>query len=264
MGYTAASVPLGFRRKVDSCLTCGSPVIASEEKCPTCNSHVGFPNVRAANAASERAALEQRFKSALERAEFRGAAAAVASFQAAVETSSAVVNCGLHILRELAEDTNALYSNYYLAVRGEVRRAAQVENDTQRRAVGAILFGAYAENMRSAALSLDGIGLASYGSKGSERVGYGLTLRDVAIAKRASLLEENEYDFVKRYGLTPSSILPPGYRCSWENRHQLAIAKLADIIGSETIPADYARILTVEHGQSVKRSVYRGAYLWPL
>jgi hypothetical protein len=233
---------------VASCLNCGSPVVPSEEKCPTCGSHVGFPNVRAVNAAPERAALQHRYKAALERAEFRGATAAVAGFRAAVETSSAVVNCSLYILRELAEDVNALYSNYYLAVRGEVRRAAEVENDTQRRAVGAILFGAYAENIRSAALSLDGIGLASYGAKGPERLSYGLMLRDVAIAKRASLLEENEYDFVKRHSLTPSSALPVGYRCAWENRNELATAKLADIIGPETQPADYARILLSSTG----------------
>jgi hypothetical protein len=73
-------------------------------------------------------------------------------------------------------------------------------------------------------------------------------LRDVAIAKRASLLEENEYDFVKRHGLTPSSAIPVGYRCAWQNRNELATAKLADIIGPETQPTDYAHILLSSTG----------------
>lgn len=233
---------------MDSCANCGSPVTASDEKCPTCNSHVGFPNVRAANTDAERKALQQRYQAALERAEFRGAKDEVAGFRAAVESSSAVANCNLYRLKDLAEDANALYSNYYLAVRGEVRRAAEAENDRHRRAVDAMLFGSYAEQIRFAALSIDGIGLTSYGSKKSDDASYGLNLRDVAIAKRASLLEENEYDFAERHSLTPSSTLPLGYRCAWENRNELAVAKLADIIGPGTQPKDYARILLTSTG----------------
>lgn len=118
------------------------------------------------------------------------------SFGAAVETSSAVANCSPYVLRELAEDANALYSNYYLAVRGEVRRAAEAENDRQRRAIDAMLFGSYAEKIRFAALPLDGVGLASYGSK-DQHASYGLMLRDVAIANRASLVRRERIRLCK-------------------------------------------------------------------
>jgi len=188
---------------VDSCPNCGAALVASEEKCPTCGDHVGPPNVRAANAPKERLALEQRYQAALERAELRNASKAVASFRAAIESSTAVANCGLYLLREL-------------------------------------LFGGYAEHIRFAAFSLDGVGLKSYGKDG---MSYGLGLRDVAIAKRASLLEENEYDFVKRHSLGASSDLPAGYRSPWEKRHELAVAKLADLIWPEVSPAEYAGIL---------------------
>jgi hypothetical protein len=157
----------------------------------------------------------------------------------------AVVSCGLYDLRRLATEENVLYTNYYLGVRGEVRRAAELENDRQRRTVDALLFGAYAEQIRFAALSLDGIGLKSYGKDG---LSYGLGLREVAIAKRASLLEENEYDFAKRHSLHAASGLPAGYRSAWENRHELAVAKLADLIWPETSPAEYAGILLRSKG----------------
>lgn len=230
---------------MDICPNCGASVLPSEEKCPTCGEHVGAPNVRAADATSERLALQQRYQSALERAELRDAKAAVANFRSALKTSVAVASCGLYRLRELATDANALYTNYHLGVRGEVRRAAELENDRQRRTVDALLFGGYADQIRFAALSLNGIGLTSYGKEG---LSYGLVLRDVAIAKRASLLEENEYDFVKRHSLDATSNVPAGYRSSWENRHELAVAKLADLIWPEISPAEFAGILLSSTG----------------
>lgn len=245
---------------MDTCPNCSAVLIGSEDKCPTCGEYVGAPNVRAADMASERAALDQRYDRAVERAGNRGAKEQVVGFRKAVERSVAVVGCDLYRLRELTKDSNSLYSNYYLAARGEVRRAAEVENDRQRRVVDAIVFGVYAEHIRYAALSLDGVGLSSYGKDG---LSYGLGLRDVAIAKRASLLEENSYAFVKRHHLTGTSSMPAGYRCSWGNRSLLATAKLADFIGPETTTSEYARILLSSSGdratdQFVEVHIYGG------
>jgi hypothetical protein len=230
---------------VDICPNCGASVLASEEKCPTCGEYVGAPNVRAANAPSERLALQQRYQAALERAELRNAKASVANFRSALESSVAVASCGLYFLREFVTNGNTLYTNYHLGVRGEVRRAAESENDRQRRTVDALLFGGYGDQIRFAALSLNGVGLRSYGKEG---LSYGLGLREVAISKRASLLEENGYDFVKRHSLDPTSNVPAGYRSSWENRHELAIAKLADFIWPEISAAEYAGILLSSTG----------------
>jgi hypothetical protein len=230
---------------VDSCPNCGASVVASDQRCSTCGEHVGAPNVRAANAPIERVTLQKRYQSALERAELRNAKGAVASFRLAVQSSAAVVSCGLYALRELVTDSNALYTNYYLGVRGEIRRAAELENDRQRRVVDALLFGGYADEIRFAALSLDGVGLKSYGKEG---LSYGLGLRDVAISKRASLLEENAYEFVKRHALDATSDFPAGYRSTWENRHELAVAKLADLIWPEISPTEYAGILLSSTG----------------
>lgn len=234
---------------VEFCPNCKSPVIASEEKCPTCGDHLGAPNVRAANVPKERAALQKRYQDALERAEFRKAKDAVTSFRSAVENSIAVASCSLYVLRELAASENALYTNYYLAVRGEVRRAAESENDRVRRSVDAILFGTYADQIRFAALSLDGLGLQSYGKDG---LAYGLGLKDVAIAKRASLLEENEYDFAKRHSLDTSATLPEGYRSDWESRAKLAVAKLGDSISSGLPKSEYGKVLMNNSGDRTK------------
>jgi hypothetical protein len=245
---------------VDLCSNCGAPLDINRDNCASCGDYVGAPNVRAVNKPNERLALQERYQAALERAEARNAKDAVAGFQTAMEASMAVASCDLYRLRELAADTNALYSNYYLAVRGEVRRAAEAENDRQRRTVDALLFGGYADQIRFAALSLDGVGLRSYGKEG---LSYGLGLRDVAVAKRASLLDENSYDFVRRRNLDATSTVPPGYRSAWDNRHELVVAKLADLVGPETFGSEYPRILLNSEGdratdQFVEVHIYGG------
>jgi hypothetical protein len=65
----------------------------------------------------------------------------------------------------------------------------------------------------------------------------------VAIAKRCSLLEENAYKFLKKWNLAPGDPPPPGYRAVWQTRHYLAVAKLGDIIDSQTKGEDFAGIL---------------------
>lgn len=221
---------------VSVCPTCASALVASEEKCSTCGEHIGYPNVRAANQPEERAALGVRYAAAVSRAQARGAGAVLQQFEEAVARSSAVVSCDLYRLREILADPRVLYTNYHLAVRGQVRQAAIEEFDRYRRTVDASLFGGYAEHIRNAALSLDGEGLPSYG-------GYSMVLRDVAVAKRASVLEENAYNFVKHHALQPGDPIPPGYRATWGSRQQLAVAKLADLIDSKNREAEFQHIL---------------------
>lgn len=230
---------------MDRCSNCGAPLEAGSEKCLTCGEYAGAPNVRVANSTEERRALQERYQAALERAESKGAMSVVADFRTAMTTTMAVASCALPRLKEFVEDANALYSNYYLAVTGQVRRAAEAENDRLRRIIDSSLFGRYAPEIRFAALSLGGVGLRSYGKNG---LCYGLGLRDVAVAKRSSLLEENSYDFVKRHNCGSGSRVPPGYRSSWENRHELAVAKLADFIVPDTKPSEYSGILLSSTG----------------
>jgi hypothetical protein len=213
--------------QVKNCPNCGAAAVPSEEKCPACGEYLGPPNVRAISESTERAALWARYEAALARAEMRGAKKKVLEFETAVASSVAVVAMDLYRLRDLAADARNWYSNYHLSVRGKVRQAATEANARQREAVDAIMFPGYGDEIVNAALSLDGKGLTSYGA-------YAVLLKDIAVAKRATVLEENAFNFVKRHKVAPHSVIPRGFRGVWVERQVLAVAKLADRIDSTT------------------------------
>lgn len=192
--------------------------------------------MRAAADDGEVKALAARYKEALDNAKARGADVLVEAFERAVGDSHAVVNLELMRLLDLVSKEQTLYANYHLAVKAEVREAAKAEFDRHRRAVDAILFGRYAEELRYAALSIDGRGLKSYGK-------YTIVLKDVAVAKRSSVLEENSFHFCKRHALKPGDPIPEGYRAVWGQRQKLAVAKLADAITSNTTVSSFTSLL---------------------
>jgi hypothetical protein len=228
------------------CANCGrSDIGESAVDCPTCNERLGFPNVRAATEAMEMDALRNRCERAVERAKTRGAVDRVHDFANAVAKSFAVINCDLYRLRELVTNEKSLYTNYYQAVRAHVRTAARGDFDRHRRAVDAMLFGEYAERIIFGALSVDGKGLASYGA-------YTVLLREETIAKRATVLDENAFRFVQRHGLQPGNRIPLGYRATWENKRELAVAKLADAVSSTTKETEFAGILLSSVGDRAK------------
>ena len=114
-------------------------------------------------------------------------------------------------------------------------------SDRRRRSVEGLIFGDYAEEIRYAALSLSGNGVVSYGP-------YAMQLSDVAIAKRATLLEENSYDFVETYAMRPGDPIPPGYRSTWQDRHKLAVAKIAERVSKTTPPDAHPALLLSSEG----------------
>src|SRR5262249_43481175 len=156
---------------------CDSPFSENEEKCSTCGEYLGYLNVRAATRPGEVNELQKRYETVMHRAAARGAQDIVSRFETAVRSSFAVIGCDIYVIRDLIV-ANKLYSNYYLRTRAQVRRLAQDEYDRRRRVVDAALFGAYSEHIVFAALSLDGMGLRSYGA-------YSVVLRDIAVSKRS-------------------------------------------------------------------------------
>ena len=223
------------------CSVCDSPVSAVTDRCSTCGTDVGAPNVRVVQELAEVSALESRFEYALARADARGTKQENDEFKRAVERSSAVVNCQLQFLKEFVTSSTVLYANYHRGVRAEVRKAAQEDLDRDRAIADATMFGSYAENIRMAALSLTDTGLSSYGP-------YSLKLRDVAVANRASLLEENSFSFIPHHNLTIKVPIPPGYRSTWAARAKLAVAKLADFIAPGMTEVDFQRLLLDDTG----------------
>lgn len=224
-----------------TCKICYSEVPDTWEKCPTCGAPAGPPNVRAAESVEARRALDERYQKALDRAQVNGSLSMLEKFDESVRQSSAVINVNHLSLIDMILSPNALYGNYNKLCEGQARKPAALDDDRERRGVEAIFFGGYAQEIRYAALSLDDSGLKSYGP-------YAMKLREVAISSRATVLEDNSYSFALKHGLKPGNGPPPGYIASWESRHKLAVAKLAERISAATDEADFARLLLFSEG----------------
>jgi hypothetical protein len=139
------------------CPKCGAEVDWSWHECLRCKQGLGFPNRRELESSDEHAALERRYEDAREVAQKRGALGRVEDFGSKVRTGSrAVVNMWPSLLADFLNDGRTLFSNYNLQVQGELRTPASVRDDRQRRATEGLLFGAYATEIRYAALTLDG------------------------------------------------------------------------------------------------------------
>ena len=208
---------------------CGGEIGAADDRCTTCGTDAGAPNVRAAE--EERAALQTRYEAAIETARREGREAALIKFDECAKKTFAVINVELRFLFGFLSSDNQLYGTYQLGVNAETRKAATARNDRHRIGVEGILFGSYGMKIRYAALSL-GNGLKSYGN-------YSIRLREVSVKERASLLEENSYTFVEHHHITPATPGPLGHRSVWSERHKLAVAKLAASITDATSDAEY-------------------------
>ncbi len=201
-----------------TCPVCGAAAIESLRNCPACQHDLGFPNVRAAESLDEVVALKARFAEASDVASRRGIDPEFADFVTAVDSDShVVVAVPAFYAREFLSNPRTIYTNYESLVGAGVRTPASFQDDSHRQTVSAKLFGSYAPEIRYGVLSLNGVGLKSYGR-------VFLRLRNVAIEKRVSFLAQNSYDFVKN--TLTNGTLPCGFRCAWNNRAQLAAAKV--------------------------------------
>jgi len=223
------------------CTVCGSAIPDAVEKCFTCGFNAGPPNVRAAQAIEEVTVLRERYQAAIDRAGAAGSLGIVQQFESAVSNSLAVINVDLNFLHHFVTSNVVLYANYEGAVAGRIRKPAETANDLKRRGVAGTLFGGYADEITYAALSLDGLAPVSYGH-------YGIQLRDVAVKNRATVLENNSYEFVKKNSLGPGDPRPRGFIATWENRSRLAVAKLGDYITPLTKVEDFPRLLLTSSG----------------
>lgn len=219
-----------------ACPQCTSLIPDTREKCLTCGHNAGPPNVRAANTEDEVRALEERYQDALDSARQKGCLPVVEKLFDAVEKSSAVINVDAWFLDFFAMNPTALYTNYEKAVAGNARKPATLENDAARRVAGSTLFGEYAGEIIYGALSLTGLGPHSYGP-------CVMTLKEITINQRTTVLENNSYDFVRKHQLLLGKKRPIGYLASWSSRSKLAVAKLEPYITSQTTEADLHQLL---------------------
>lgn len=224
----------------EKCPECDTSLSWASDHCQGCGIPIGAPNVR--EVAAERAALMRRYDQAVADNRKRGCESIADAFTTAVaEYSQAAINLWPAFLGQMLRDDKPLYSGYALQTEAETRLAADRSNDRKRRGTEGTLFGDYGLDIRYAALSLDGRGLVSYGS-------CTVSLRDALCQNKATLLEENAYDFVRRHRLLPGDPIPEARRALWKDRQYLATAKIAGDLRNDTTPEEFSALLLRSSG----------------
>lgn len=213
----------------ETCDDCGFGFVITEQRCPHCARPGRFPNVRLAELAAEREALDERYRVAKEDAGQRNASGAFERFEKRVGGSRAVLARSLAETERLASSDQELYATFYQLLEADLRVPEGSKWDTLRGVVDHAMFGDYRREIRFAALSLDERGLASYGE-------CFWVLRDDMIAHRASVFEENSVMFMvkRKISIVEIDDLPKGYRAAWGERGKLCGAKLAERIDPDT------------------------------
>lgn len=202
------------------CKHCGGVLSVSLRHCPTCNEDGGYPNVRRCTLDCNKEALEKRYNASKDKGNTKKL---LELEKLIINNSGVVVSMPATTARSLFDKPGTIYSNYEILVGESKRTPAAFPDDSKRSAVAGFLFGSYAKHIRYGVLSLTDEGLPAYGP-------VNVRLRDIAIEKRASFLEENSYKFVETHKLGFGSDIPLGYVSCWEDRHKLVVAKLQDQI----------------------------------
>ena len=230
-----------------NCTYCeDGPAIADHEtRCPRCARHIGFPNVRAARRRQERRALAQRYRTASVDATERGCKEVFTEFCHQVNYAHAIVCRPLAVAHALLSSDNSLYTTFYKLVEAGTRRPEQNKFDRTRMTIDGVLFPHYHEEIHFAALSLTNSGVTSFGE-------CSLVLQDDAIGHRATVFEENSFDFIMQQNIAVGAEIPPGHRATWRSRVRLAAVKLAHTLSHDTPTADFPGILLRDAHDSAK------------
>src|SRR5258708_40186632 len=121
----------------------------------------------------------------------------------------------------------------------KMRIRAGKQWDVLRVVADTALFGERVkEEIRFAALTLDGEGLTNYGN-------CSIVLKEEMIVHRASVFHENSVMFMKHRDIriTDAHDLPRGYRAPWNQRHQIGVAKLGGHLQAGTTPTQFPKLL---------------------
>jgi hypothetical protein len=232
------------------CAFCGNEVALALEQCPHCGRAGAVPNVKAAEAKAERRALDRRYQAGLRNATQRKCRATLDRFETALAGSKAVINGRVGLLERLASSDRELYSSYYQRLDAEIQAPYGDVWDVLRAKADATLFPLFGKQIRFAALTLDGVGVQSYGE-------CSLVLREDLIAHRASVFEDNSAVFLRDRDYK----LPPGCRATWKERPKLCVAKLAASLQVSMDSADFAGVL-LHQGKSSEEDRFVEVHVW--
>ncbi len=220
------------------CDHCDNEFLITASPCPHCAGRGHFPNVALADTDVEKKELARRYREAVDDAGQRGCADRLRAFETEAGRSEAVIARSLHETQRLANQDNEVYATYHQLTEIEFRIPDGDSWDVLRKVTDSALFGNYMKHIRFAALSLDGLGLMSYGE-------YAWVLRENMIAHRASVFEENSVMFMDRMDIRVADVdqLPKGHRATWQDRSKLCVAKLAAMIDSDTPAEAFPKLL---------------------
>jgi hypothetical protein len=227
------------------CRYCKLEFPASQAHCVHCARFAGYPNVFAAAAPKERAALRRNHERALRDASKRGASSVAQRFEQEVLRARVAIWRPLGEVLRLASKDNQLYTTYYRLADAGVQVPEGDEWDSLRTEADVAVFRGYHREIRFAALALDDRRLSNYGV-------CMMVLREEMIAHRATLFVENTAVRVKRSAGTrePGADLPPGLRATWKARGRLALAKVADRLTPSTDSHEFPVLLLAEGADS--------------
>jgi hypothetical protein len=170
------------------CTNCGTVILAHVARCHVCGADVGFPNVRAAEAAGEQAALAVRVNNARVTASARGCLAILEDFGRA--SSRAVLARSLGALDAFVKSDNLLYISFHRQVRAGARIPEDSHWDKGRAAAESTVHPIYSDEINYTALSLDGVGVLWWGE-------YSIVLKELHIASRTTVFEENPFSILR-------------------------------------------------------------------
>ena len=226
------------------CGDCGTEVPPHLKDCLGCEKDAGFPNVRAADSAVERDALEKRYQSALVSARAQGTTAILNDFEEAIAASKCVVTFPFLKLLGLLKSGNTLSVSFHKQVASESRIPENNPYDRARPIIEETLFRNYKSEMQYGLLSLDGKGSEQYG-------GAAVTFQTNMINSRTTAFEENSYTFcIVKHKMAMGASLPLGFRASWDRRATLAAAKLHLKLVAGTTPEAYPGVLLSHEKES--------------
>jgi hypothetical protein len=225
---------------MDTCpnSVCKKNVPVFVDRCPHCGASLPVPNVRAAERPIEKAALQRRYDAAIQDAKHRDTETITQQFEQSVAQSQAVIARPIGEIDRLTSSDRELYTSYYHLVSARQRLPEDAGMSLLRAVADETVFHGYKEQVRFAALTIDGKGLKNYGD-------FFMVLREEMIAGRANFFEENSVLWMKRHNLNYNDFdkLPPGSRATWPERGRLAVAKLGTKLETTTTSSDFTALL---------------------
>lgn len=219
-----------------NCPECSEVVPDSARYCLACGTDTGFPNVRLAERTEEVEILDKRLAMAIASSVTAGYSSALREFGDSVCSSMAIIARPLRVIQDLLEDGRRTYSTYHMELNAGARVPEDNVFDRIRTQFENALFPNFYNDIRFAALTLDGRWLKSFGD-------FAMILKEKMIERRATVFEENPYYLAQRHKIQLTEAFPLGYRAVWSRRGDLAMAKLYPKLDSGTDSGKYASFL---------------------